>query len=599
MTSSSNKCSNIQEIVAHTSKVTCVTLGQNSGRVMATGGQDKKVNLWTTDKPNCLMTLSGHTSGVECVQFNKSEELIAAGSSSGCLKVWNLEQCKIVRTLSGHKSNVKTIDFHPWTDRYILSGSNDTNIKFWDIERKACVYSYRGHSAGINCVQFSPDGRWFCSGSDDSTVRIFDITSGKQISQLSANAAVKAVAFHPNEFLLCFATADRTLTFWDIDVFKSLGSSKSSDTTSDYKCVKFHSTENCVYAACNDYLKVYSWEPNEYLDSVKTGWGNLSDLAFCKDYIVGVSHSGTNVATYQVTQSLLRPNASNDDRENFEKELIEKHKPFKRDDKPTRPKKSHQGTPPVQKLYTPKKPDKETKETENKFKVKVLKEDPTKNILKIEHKAEPNSNIEPIEDKDVMNVEPMINMSDFMPKTNSDANASRAEIPASLIKGHSSMIEALQARAKNLQIVRVLWSAGNIRTSIETAIGMKDPSIIVDLLEIVLKKNSLWTLDLAVIILPSLIELLNSKYENHVLVSLTSVRTILQCFASVIKANISTPPSSNSVDISREERFQRCKECNSLLLKVRSIIDSPKQSKYLTKSASKLREVKFLFKQLD
>lgn len=86
---------------------------------------------------------------------------------------------------------------------------------------------------------------------------------------------------------------------------------------------------------------------------------------------------------------------------------------------------------------------------------------------------------------------------------------------------------------------------------------------------------------------------------SYVLVSLTSIRTILKCFGHVIKANVSAPPKGNSVDISREERFQRCKECNELLHKVRSIINSPKQSKHLTKSASKLREVKFLFKQLD
>lgn len=599
MTSPSLKCSKIQEIVAHSSKVNCVTLGKNSGRVMATGGQDKKVNLWTIEKPNCIMTLSGHTSGVECVQFNKSEELIAAGSSSGCLKVWNLEQCKIVRTLSGHKSNLRTVEFHPLVDRYVLSGSNDTNIKLWDIERKGCVYTYRGHTAGINCVQFSPDGRWFCSGSEDSTVRIFDITSGKQISQLVTNSPVKAVAFHPNEFLLCFATADRTLTFWDIDIFKSLGSSKSTDTTSEFKSIKFHSSEKCIYAAANDYLKVFSWEPIEYLDTLKVGWGNACDLSFCKDYLVGVSYSGSNVATFQVNQSLLRPLASINDRETFEKELIDNHKPFRKDDKSVRSKKVHLENHPVPKS-SPKSVGEQTKVDDEKFEVKILRE----NLPKPEVKKEPKrdlkseSKVEPFESKTAEMIK-SINFDDHLLKKENNECVSSNEIVSSLVKGHSSMMEVLQARAKNLQIVRALWSAGNTKTSIETAIGIKDPAILVDLLEVVLTKNSLWNLDLAVLLLPHLIELLSSKHENYVLVSLTSIRTILKCFGHVIKANISAPPTGNSVDISREERFQRCKECNELLLKVRGIIDSPKQSKHLTKSASKLREVKFLFKQID
>ena len=33
----------------------CVSLGHKSGRVLVTGGDDKKVNLWAVGKPNCIM----------------------------------------------------------------------------------------------------------------------------------------------------------------------------------------------------------------------------------------------------------------------------------------------------------------------------------------------------------------------------------------------------------------------------------------------------------------------------------------------------------------------------------------------------------------
>ena len=37
----------------------CLALGHKSGRVLVTGGEDKKVNLWAVGKPNCIMSLSG------------------------------------------------------------------------------------------------------------------------------------------------------------------------------------------------------------------------------------------------------------------------------------------------------------------------------------------------------------------------------------------------------------------------------------------------------------------------------------------------------------------------------------------------------------
>ncbi len=44
-----------EEFVGHGSKVNCLALGHKSGRVMVTGGDDKKVNMWAVGKPNCIM----------------------------------------------------------------------------------------------------------------------------------------------------------------------------------------------------------------------------------------------------------------------------------------------------------------------------------------------------------------------------------------------------------------------------------------------------------------------------------------------------------------------------------------------------------------
>lgn len=44
-----------EEFVAHTPNVNCLALGHKSGRVLVTGGDDKKVNLWAVGKQNCIM----------------------------------------------------------------------------------------------------------------------------------------------------------------------------------------------------------------------------------------------------------------------------------------------------------------------------------------------------------------------------------------------------------------------------------------------------------------------------------------------------------------------------------------------------------------
>lgn len=74
--------------------VTSLTLGRKSARVMATGGEDRRVKLWAVGKPTCIMSLAGHTSSVDSAQFNADEDCVAAGSLSGSIRIWNLEEAK-------------------------------------------------------------------------------------------------------------------------------------------------------------------------------------------------------------------------------------------------------------------------------------------------------------------------------------------------------------------------------------------------------------------------------------------------------------------------------------------------------------------------
>ena len=45
----------LEEFVAHSANVTCLAIGPSSGRVMVTGGEDKKVNMWAIGKPNVIL----------------------------------------------------------------------------------------------------------------------------------------------------------------------------------------------------------------------------------------------------------------------------------------------------------------------------------------------------------------------------------------------------------------------------------------------------------------------------------------------------------------------------------------------------------------
>ena len=56
--------------------------------------------------------------------------------------------------------------------RLALSGSNDSTLRLWEVETGRSLRVLEGHSASIWSVAFSPDGRLALSGSDDNTAAV-------------------------------------------------------------------------------------------------------------------------------------------------------------------------------------------------------------------------------------------------------------------------------------------------------------------------------------------------------------------------------------------------------------------------------------------
>ncbi|KAM7463232.1 hypothetical protein LguiA_031353 [Lonicera macranthoides] len=300
----------LQEFVAHASNVNCLKIGRKSSRVLVTGGEDHKVNLWAIGKPNSILSLSGHSSGIDSVNFDSSEVLIAAGAASGTIKIWDLEEAKIVRTLTGHRSNAISLDFHPFGE-FFASGSLDTNLKIWDIRRKGCIHTYKGHTRGVNAIRFTPDGRWVVSGGQDNTVKLWDLTAGKLLHDFKCHEGqIQCIDFHPHEFLLATGSADRTVKFWDLETFELIGS--AGPETTGVRCMTFNPDGRTLLCGLHESLKVFSWEPIRSHDVVDVGWSRLSDLNIHEGKLLGCSYNQSCVGVWVVDISRIEPYAVGD-----------------------------------------------------------------------------------------------------------------------------------------------------------------------------------------------------------------------------------------------------------------------------------------------
>jgi len=292
--------------VAHGSTVNCMQIGRKSGSVMVTGGDDKKVNVWAIGRANAIMSLSGHTSAVECVSFDSNEQTVIAGSAGGTLKLWDLEQAKVARTLTGHRSNCISVQWHPYGE-FFASGSVDTNLKIWDLRRRTCIQTYKGHARGVRQIIFSPDGRWVVSGGDDGVVKLWDLTMGKLVHEFTQHsAAISALAIHPTEFLMASASVDRTLRLWDLESFEQVCCTPPE--SGQVRRAVFSDDGSALLSGADESLKVWGWEPVRCFEQAEVRWSRLSDLCVAPgQQLVGGSIRESMVAVWKLDLSLMKP----------------------------------------------------------------------------------------------------------------------------------------------------------------------------------------------------------------------------------------------------------------------------------------------------
>ena len=99
----------------------------------------------------------------------------------------------------GHAGGVVSVAFSP-DGKQALSGSNDSTLKLWDIKTGKEIRTFFGHSRGVNSVAFSPDGKQALSGSDDGTLKLWDIETVEEIASFISYIDGEWIAITPDGY---------------------------------------------------------------------------------------------------------------------------------------------------------------------------------------------------------------------------------------------------------------------------------------------------------------------------------------------------------------------------------------------------------------
>ena len=194
--------------------------------MIAAGCSSGSIKLFALPQP-CSLGEIQYESSVSCSSAVYSmafkDNIIAVGCDSGEIKILSLaqsgdwEEIPSESLLRGHKLKVAGVAFDPTHPSILVSCSCDKTVKIWDVTLGSCLstlncgsivwsiafkdnmiaagcqngeikifglnesqdwgeirYEWPERSSAVKGVVFSADGRWFISGSEDGTIRLWD-----------------------------------------------------------------------------------------------------------------------------------------------------------------------------------------------------------------------------------------------------------------------------------------------------------------------------------------------------------------------------------------------------------------------------------------
>ena len=113
----------------------------------------------------------------------------------------------------GHRGSVTCMAIFP--DGRVVSGSDDNTLRVWDVYTGQCLQTLEGHKRGINCVAILRDGR-VVSGSGDNTLRVWDAASGQCLQTFDGYTdMIICIAVLPDGRVVS-GSRDDTLRVWDV-----------------------------------------------------------------------------------------------------------------------------------------------------------------------------------------------------------------------------------------------------------------------------------------------------------------------------------------------------------------------------------------------
>lgn len=206
---------------------TDIAISPDGARV-ATAGRDEAVRLYSTADGSAQSTLSGFNKEIHRLLFTPDGRFLVAAGASRAVLVFDVATGRLAQRLMHAQENVVALAAATTSGDTVVTIADDGTLHAWPL---LAGKQFVGHLAAVTCVESVPGTAQIVSGSQDGTLRQWDLATGVEVRKLELGAPVLALATRGDGQRLAAALGDNSVRLFETGEAKQLAEIKGDFKT--------------------------------------------------------------------------------------------------------------------------------------------------------------------------------------------------------------------------------------------------------------------------------------------------------------------------------------------------------------------------------